>query len=491
MPESKDEKIKLSLDIAREVTKFLKKRNLWDNSRAMMDGYTKKELSMIKNITLDSPQAGACRNLKFLPNLTTLTINNAFNHESEVRNLVSLTDKDMEDIYECKNLDYLTIRNQPEITEIQLEKLPKLQVVDICNNEQLKFLTGIDKLPDLSVLTCYGNEALKNIPNLCDAIKKYNFSDLNLDLMHFPNAIGYNPLTGTHDKAAVAKLNAYHDNYRSTVKWTQNFHTIDDLKHPWKTKNIVINHAQMVQLHNKACQILDENVQPYAGTRDTIIAIEKYLAENVTYDSDSIKKHSEHTHHVPFHDGYTTTMGPQYGANGAFNCLMFGTSVCQGYARGEQYLLALKGIRSSEISCVGTQDTIGISDGKKVWDNVYEAAAARRDSHANHSIIRIDDYYNLYSDPTWNASRGTKKGDKSLPFSLRTKEEISKTHTLLRFDRNIANNHLQQSRQSIADAIVSNNLFLKTKSAEVESQHKQLGQQRSSHVRGMIPTGRN
>jgi len=490
MPENKNEKIKLSLGLAREVTEFLKKKKLWDNSRAMMDGYTKEELAMVKSITLDSPQTGACRDLKFLPNLTTLTINNSFNHKSEVKNLVSLTDKDMEDIYQCKNLECLTIRNQAEITEIQLEKLPKLQVVDICNNAQLDSLTGINKLPDLSILTCYGNDALKDIPNLCDAIKKYDFSDLNLDLMLFPNAIGYNPLIGTHDKDAVAKLNSYRDDYLDVVKWTQNFHTIDDPQHPWKTKNIVINQYQMVQLHNKACQILDQNVQPHAGTRDTIIAIEKYLADNVIYDDDSIKDGNEHTHYVPFHNGVSTINGPLHGANGAFNCLMFGTSVCQGYSRGEQYLLALKGIQSTAVSCVGTRDTIGISDGKKVWDNVYEAAAARRDARANHSIIRIDDYYNLYSDPTWNASRAKKRGDKSLPFSLRTKEEISQTHTLLRFDRHVSNNHLKESRQSITDSIKSNDLFLKAKSAEVEAQHKQLGQKQAP-VRGMILTGRN
>ena len=45
----------------------------------------------------------------------------------------------------------------------------------------------------------------------------------------------------------------------------------------------------MIQLHNKACKILSENVPESAGSKDIIIGIEDYLSRNVKYDYEGMK----------------------------------------------------------------------------------------------------------------------------------------------------------------------------------------------------------
>lgn len=161
---------------------------------------------------------------------------------------------------------------------------------------------------------------------------------------------------------------------------------------------------------------------------------------------------------------------------------------CEGYTRGEQYLLSLCGIKSYPSTCIGGEkDILGMADSSKDWNN-QKSVSLPDDGY--HSIIRVDGCEYLYSDPSWNAA-SWQRGDKTLPYSLLTKDEITKIHTLSFEERDISNDHSKVSRKAIEESITSNSLFRKTKMSEVETQRKQLGQQNPMFIKGMILTGRN
>lgn len=136
-------------------------------------------------------------------------------------------------------------------------------------------------------------------------------------------------------------------------------------------------------------------------------------------------------------------VGPAGGTNGAYNAIMENTCVCEGYTRAMQYLLKLKGINSHN-----------------------------------------DDYYSLYDDPCWNACR-YQKGDKSMPWLLKTKQEISEDHTLSFDERTIDNNHLAQSRTGIMASIQRNNLFRNTRISSINNTRARI----EDHIKGQIKEG--
>ncbi len=136
------------------------------------------------------------------------------------------------------------------------------------------------------------------------------------------------------------------------------------------------------------------------------------------------------------------------GANGAYNAFIYGTCVCEGYTRAMQYLLTLKGIKSHNVHCISGEDKLHMSTDKQ--DNIYKRYDLPDDGY--HSIISIDDIDWLYDDPCWNAGR-YQRGDKSMPWTLLTKEEISRDHTLSFNERNINNNTLNVPRSAIQIAM--------------------------------------
>jgi len=493
MSETKNERITLPMSLAVTVMADLQKKYKIDHMKNVGNignpcSFSHEELAKIRTIDLKNPSAGDCKGLELLPNLENVIINSDRNHESDMRKFQSITNEDLSHIYKCKKLSMLSIRNQPGITAIDLGGLPKLSIAEICNNPQLETVTGLDKLPELETLECYGNESLWRIPNLNDAIKKWVSPKLKLDVNLFPSAIGFNPSTRGYDKNVVEKLNQQASSAPGEINgiyWFQNFDAQDNLDHLSRTRNIELGHGQMIKLHNTACQILDRIISPDVHKSDVekVLAVERFLAEHVTYDDESIRP-GRHRNNA--HSNYE--VGPSYGANGAYNCLVGQTCVCQGYSRGEQYLLSLLNIQSREISCTGKKDVIGFSDEQKEWSE--EEAKKAKDMWATHSIIRIDDCYGLYSDPCWNSNRWH-KGDKSMPYSLVTKSKISETHTLFRFDRDVVSlDKISPGRTTIEKSFASNEAFLKTKTAEVEEQRKQLGSKKPVFVRGMIAAGR-
>lgn len=122
----------------------------------------------------------------------------------------------------------------------------------------------------------------------------------------------------------------------------------------------------------------------------------------------------------------------------------------QGYLEGIEILPNLKSltIKSHNVHCIAGEDKLHMSTDK--GDDMYKTYNLPDDGY--HSIISIDDVDYLYDDHCWNACR-YQKGDKSMQWSLLTKDEISKDHTLSFNERRIDNNTIKVPRKEIQIAM--------------------------------------
>ena len=364
----------------------------------------------------------------------------------------------MEYIYKCKTLKELSIKNQALIRSIDVSTLENLEMLDISYNQYLEDFCGLDKLHKLNELTIFGNNRLFPQKRLNEVIlNNENLNWLNLDVLMFPEAIGFDKKTGKYDRVALQKMAEIQAQWSEQINgWVPEKGKLSTLK---------MNTGQMIMVHNKACEILQENVPTDSSKMDIVIGIENYLAQNVRYDYDGMKTSTSTSENGQ-------RQGQKGGTNGVYNALMFNRAVCEGYTHAMQYLLKLRGIRSHNVACFGLEPDAQISD--KMLYKLQEmsdpnAMIVNDDEFTlNHSIICIDGFFQFYDDPTWNAIY-YQKGDKSFSWLLKKKSEILKDHFLSPGERGTEealphprNSHIQQS-------IDNNEAFTKTRISDLSS----------------------
>jgi hypothetical protein len=435
--------------------------------------FSPEDLRKIKkiNIPLDHD---SIKGIELLPNLEEITIgklqHGAVTAFSVFNTDLSIDNADLDLVKKCKKLKKLAIINQPNLSKIDLTGLPNITHLQIVQNNKLKRIKGLKSCPALESFSCYGNKNLPIVEDLGNVIlkQKHKLKDLELDLLTFPQAIGYqaSSVTSQTYKASEAfnhqiltALNQIDSIGR--VQWLESF----------PQAPIRLRHDQMLKMHNKACEILDLKIPRTAGTRDTVIGIERWLAQNVTYDAQGMQQAQyKHTQNG-------RVQGPAGGTNSTYNALMYQSCVCEGYTRAEQYLLALRGIKSYNVYCTVGKDTKGFGDSKTDMDHLRNI----RVQDGFHSIIRISDYYNLYSDPCWNAVY-YQKGCKDMPYTLITKEEMKRDHTLSLEERHI-NNNVYLERSAVEKSILNNVLFTSAVKVGLDYSRDPSG----TDLRGAVP----
>lgn len=433
------ELIKLPLSLGLKINGILKEKIGFiprENKIGIMTfEFTREELELIDKLNFENPVRGEIEGVELLPNLKTLVIKSQGNTAyKQDKNIASITDKDSSCIYKCKNLENLTIENQAKLSYLDVSQMKKLHFLSVNRNSRLEEISGLEDTTELWQLDCYGNESLMQIGDLNKTImQNEKLTDLNLDVLLFPDVLSYDIKSGELNKDIIKRF--------------------DDMNISWKEilssgKNIKINNYQMMNMHKKACQALEEYVPKYCENRTTVIGIEQYLAENVKYDYGALKTNHSHSYDSKDDDLPAIVTGPLGGANGAYNAFTYSTCVCEGYTRAMQYLLKLKGIKSHNVHCISGEDKLHMSTDKQ--DDMYKIYDLPDDGY--HSIISIDDVDCLYDDPCWNAGR-YQRGDKSMPWTLLTKDEISRDHTLSFNERNIDNNTLNVPRNEIQVAM--------------------------------------
>lgn len=448
--------IKLPMSLGLKINKILKTKIQFtprtNNLGIMSFEFTINELALIDKLIFENPVTGDLDGIELLPNLKSLRIkSNGNSYYKQDKKIASISDKDGLCISKCKNLEVLEIENQAKISFLDVSDLNKLRVISLYRNMSLDEIYGLDKITTLWQFDCVGNESFVQIKDLDKIIiNNIELTNINLDILLFPDAVGYG-VNSEYNESIMEKLNELNFSWEEILS---------------NEKNIKINTHQMLAMHKKACEALQEYVPQYCEKRTIVVGIEQYLSENVKYDNGA----STHNHSYvssPSNQLPSIVTGPLGGANGAYNAFLFNTCVCEGYTRAMQYMLKLRGIKSHNVHCISGEDKLHMATDK--GDDRYKIYDLPDNGY--HSIISIDDLDYLYDDPCWNAGR-YQKGDKSMPWILLTKEEISKDHTLSFGEKNINNNTFSIDRNLIEIAKKQIELHRETRSV--------LNQQNSS-----------
>ena len=160
----------------------------------------------------------------------------------------------------------------------------------------LEEISGLEDATELWQLDCYGNESLMQVGDLNKVImQNEELTDLNLDVLLFPDAMGYDI---KNEEIKEETLRKFSD---MNISWQEILSS---------GKSIKINNYQMMSMHKKACQALEEYVPKYCGSRTIVIGIEQYLAENVKYDYDALKKGHSHSYTSKSDNLPSITSGP-------------------------------------------------------------------------------------------------------------------------------------------------------------------------------------
>ncbi|MBQ7884623.1 MAG: hypothetical protein IJ318_00805 [Clostridia bacterium] len=412
-----EEKIKLSWELSTLVWQALEKKGVPKRARyGLVDtAFSQEELDLVTHLSLKN-HSGSLKGLSYLRNLTSLSIVTTGNTSYKAsRDLQSIKDSDIFEIEKLSNLKHLTINNQRLITTLDISRMSKLETLELTRNEELTEVIGLAQNRTIGSLTLYDSNNLLPIKNFDQFIaENANLYETNLDVLLFPQAIGFKTATGATNEQALAKLK----DIDLFCHWTETC----------GNNTIKITNAQMQQLHKKALEVVTTHCKGLTEL-DTVAMVDAWLAKNVKYNYDALESNLR---------GQKSEggiiLGPARGANGTYNAFMYNCCVCEGYTRAMQYMLALKGIHTSNTSCIAGEDTLHMSEAST--DSEYTFITLPQTGY--HSICRIDRPGGIYyCDPCWDAC-SYQRGDHSLPYLLLSKAEISKDHTLSYNEKNIS-----------------------------------------------------
>lgn len=390
------ELIKLSTSLGLIVVEILKKQNI--KPRTIESGtfkgmlsleFSQEELDLVKELTIINPSYGCLdgiENLRCLESLSITTTGSTAYQKSPA----SINDRDILKIAKIKSLKSLKIDNQSKISWVYLDHLENLECVQITRNTALSEIFGLNKLHKVKTFIEYGNKELFTLDGIAELIKQNELEIFELDFLHFDEVYEF-----------LEILN-FCCNFSETIR----------------SKNITVDYTtlQMIYFHKKCLEIAKAAREFSQDEMEQIIFVENYIAKNIVYDYDALKTKNR------AHYQKGTQRGKKYGTNSAYNGIMFGSSVCEGYTRSMQYILKLLGIKTKNVHCIGGANKITINE------SYHNQVSLPDDGY--HSIIRVDRQNSIYyCDPCWDSCR-FHRGDTTLPYCLLTKKEIIKTHTL-------------------------------------------------------------
>lgn len=413
--------IKLPMNLGLKVVKILSNKGYepTKNKLGLLSlEFTPEELNHITELEFINPTTNCLEGIEFLTNLESLKISTkgetAYNNSD-----TSICDKDIQRISKLINLKSLTIHNQNKISWVYLDNLSNLEELNITRNSQMNEISGLDKLKHIKDFSVYGNKNLYQLSGIDELINNNELDILELDLLNFPEV--------EHLKSKlISMINC------------------DFIEILVGEKNISYTYNQANLFHKKCLNIVEDIKKFCHDRRSKIVGVEKYLAENIRYDYTG--RASENRAFME--NG--KQRGKKGGTNSAYNGIMFGFCVCEGYTRSMQYLLKLLNIKTENVSC--------ISGANKIQINEHYHNMVKLPEDGYHSIIRIDDEDMLYCDACWDACQW-QNGDQTLPYCLLTKEEISLDHTLSFEENIVANNHLKVSREQIKNILQHISIF--------------------------------
>lgn len=377
--------------------------------------FDKSDLDTIEELVIKNPSRNILSGIEHLTSLKKLVIMTYMDTQyRQNRNIASISSCDINLIESLTSLEELEIINQNGIHIMDLSQLSNLKKLKIVENENLDSLLGIEYIPNLEELVVYENKNLFEIEGLNSIIKQSKLTKLILSLLYFKDVV--NCSDNIIDMEVLSKL-----------------YTIDEcyfVEVPSDLRMIKISPDEALKFHQRCLTLIDSKLPKDSDILGYIISVEEYLTQNVLYDYEALQ-------HDFTHIDEKKLVGPLYGSNSAYNALMFKTATGEGYTRAMVYLLKQLGINAHIVNC------------NKETDIDYSLHNSFPDD-GFHSIVSINDYYNLYCDPLWDAFRFQSGNSYDyLSFTLLNKKEISKTHHLMYDDKCMGSEELSIPRKII------------------------------------------
>lgn len=410
--------IKLPFDMGVKIMSACKEKGIelrTDKNGIMSFEFTQEELDQITELTIDPGTKGCLKGIEHLRNLKVLNITSPY--RTYAYDNASITDEEITIISKLTSLTTLNISGQSKITWLNLDKLTNLEELTVIGNMSLNEVVGLDNLKKMKYLNIYGNKDLYEIPYIKELISSNDLDDLELDTLYYPEVSG---LSGMLSKIISCK-----------------FVESDGSGH----HKLSYNHGSMMQLHKKSLEIIRNIAQNARNNKERVTLVERYLAENITYDHDALERDDR----LHMEDG--SRRGLKMGTQSAYNGIMFGSCVCEGYSRSMVYLLKLLNIKARKVSCIAGKNKIVVNE------DYHNDVTILNDSYHSILCVELNGDGAYYCDPCWDSTRWH-QGDESLPYCLKSKKDILETHTLTLEERRVISDN--NSTTSVDAAYIQN-----------------------------------
>lgn len=390
-----------------DINEILSQEDLWGRKTDDIGYYnewykdfTQEELDSITELNICYEEVGDIKGLEKLQNLKKLSIisgdsnlyakieNGEIDEESPYyREKNNIDDFNM--LGKLKNIEELRIESEENLFKLDVTDMKKLKKLELINNMNLKEVIGLNETENLEKILMSkngtGNLELKEF-DIIGAVENRKLKEVILDVDVFPNLIKKFP-------QLVEKIEKYEENNEKVYTWIENKSTYEHWENKFSTRDVK-------EMDRKVAEILQNIIEPEYTEIEKTLAIYNYITDNVDYDYKMLEfdeRMQKDVRYSLFLEGrsnkssYSIINKRILGKQSAFNAIMKGKAVCQGYSQMMHYMLTKENIESREIGCIANQ----ITEEQEL-----------EDKEINHSVIRVktdDDWY--YYDPTWDAGK--------------------------------------------------------------------------------------
>ena len=340
------------------------------------------DIQTIKHIDIDESKLKLIPMLSMYPNLQSISI----------RNVQSLTGELIKQISEkCPQLTALSIENAEGLHGIDVSTFKNLQFLTIRSNQELTSIRGLAQLKNISEVEIYDNTSLIHTSKICSDLVRFirNGTSLNLDVLMYPEM--QKAILQHNDRVQRGIIQGEivtQQMQNDALLWSEMINKQPDyMSRDERTEQkCTYRNSAFRQVDKKASEIIDMLIEDSDSDALKATILYDYLKDNVIYDNGEVQ--GDYTDRVQFRTGRES-------ANGMVAAFNKGRCVCEGYVRAYMYLLKKCGIDSQEIGCLtcaGKLNKLIVQqvDSKKFPEEVAEKIKKQaREKRDDHSIIKL------------------------------------------------------------------------------------------------------
>lgn len=414
---------------------ILAQKDFWDRNIDDVEYYddwykdfTQEELDSITELKICYEEVRDIKDLEKIHNLKKLSIisgnsnlyakfeNGEIDEESpHYREKTNIEDFGI--LGKLKSIEELRIESEENLSKLDVTNMKNLKKLELINNMNLKEVIGLNETENLEkiLLSKNGTGSLELREfDIMSTVENRKLKEVILDVDMYPNLIKKFP-------HLAEKIEEYEKNNERVYTWIENRIVYNCWANKFSTRNLK-------EMDIKVEEILQNIIEPEYTEIEKTLAIYNYITDNVDYDYKMLEfdeRMQKDVRYSLFLEGrsnkssYSIINKRILGKQSAFNAIMKGKAVCQGYANMMHYMLTKENIESRETMCIA--------------DPIIEEQELE-DKGIDHSVIRVktdDEWY--YYDPTWDT------GKTKYEYAYKTKDEFYKKHTLSAQEEKIEN----------------------------------------------------